>query len=72
MSVLFPGESDSLHVRLFSVGYIELGEWWTHADHIRTMWRLCRADDGGASLFPPAASSWCHPDWPSRPASSSR
>ena len=51
MSVLFPGESDSLHVRLFSVGYIELGEWWTHADHLRTMWRLCRADDGGASLI---------------------
>ena len=51
MSVLFPGESDSLHVRLFSVGYIELGEWWTQADHLRTMWRLCRADDEGASLI---------------------
>ena len=39
MPVLFHGESDSLHVRLFSVGYIELGEWWTQADHLRTMRR---------------------------------
>jgi len=50
MPVLIPGPSDSLHVRLFSVGCIPLGDWWTHTDHIRTMWRLCRADDSGASL----------------------
>ncbi|MBW2314093.1 MAG: helix-turn-helix transcriptional regulator [Deltaproteobacteria bacterium] len=50
MSVLFPGLSDSLHVRLFSAGYLELGKWWTQTDHIRNMWRLCRTDEDGASL----------------------
>ena len=50
MPVLIPGPSDSLHVRLFSVGRISLGSWWTHTDHIRSMWRLCRADISGASL----------------------
>lgn len=51
MPVLIPGVSDSLHVRLFSAGVLELGEWWTHTDHIRSMWRLCRADRSGASLL---------------------
>jgi len=50
MSVLFPGLSDSLHVRLFSAGYLELGSWWTQTDRIRNMWRLCRADRPGAWL----------------------
>jgi AraC-like DNA-binding protein len=50
MPVLIPGVSDSLHVRLFSAGYIQLGRWWMHTDHIRSMWRLCRADSEGASL----------------------
>jgi len=51
MPVLIPGPTDSLHVRLFSVGCIPLGGWWTHTDHIRSMWRLCRADKPGASLL---------------------
>jgi AraC-like DNA-binding protein len=50
MPVLFPGLSDSLHVRLFSAGYLKLGEWWVQTDHIRNMWRLCRADEDGAFL----------------------
>jgi AraC-like DNA-binding protein len=50
MTVLIPAIADSLHVRLFSAGHMELGEWWTHTDHIRTMWRICRADSEGASL----------------------
>jgi len=51
MPVLIPGVADSVHVRLFSAGYIELGNWWTHTDHIRSMWRLCRADNAGAALI---------------------
>jgi AraC-like DNA-binding protein len=51
MPVLIPGMADSVHVRLFSAGYIELGKWWTHTDHIRSMWRLCRADNDGAALL---------------------
>ena len=51
MPVLIPGLTDSLHVRLFSAGYIPLGDWWTHTDHIRNMWRLCRAEHEGASLL---------------------
>ena len=50
MPVLFPGVADSIHVRLFSVGYIRLREWWTETDRIRNMWRLCRADGEGAAL----------------------
>jgi AraC-like DNA-binding protein len=50
MTVLIPAIADSLHVRLFAAGHLELGEWWTHTDHIRTMWRICRADSEGASL----------------------
>ncbi len=50
MTVLIPGLADSLHVRLFSAGHIPLGDWWAHTDHIRSMWRLCRADEEGASL----------------------
>ncbi|MCP5042424.1 MAG: helix-turn-helix transcriptional regulator [bacterium] len=50
MPVLIPGLSDSLHLRLFSAGSLSLGGWWTETDHIRSMWRLCRADDTGASL----------------------
>ncbi len=50
MPVLLPSLADSLHIRLFSAGQISLGEWWTHTDHIRSMWRLCRANDEGASL----------------------
>jgi AraC-like DNA-binding protein len=51
MPVLLPGVADSLHVRLFSAGVLELGEWWTHTDHIRSMWRLCRVDRSGAALL---------------------
>jgi AraC-like DNA-binding protein len=51
MSVLIPGPSDSLHVRLFSAGYVELRKWWVHTDRIRTMWRLCRAETEGAALL---------------------
>lgn len=51
MPVLIPGLTDSLHVRLFSAGCIPLGDWWTHTDHIRSMWRLCRAEEEGASLL---------------------
>jgi AraC-like DNA-binding protein len=51
MLVLIPGPADSLHIRLFSVGYIPLDRWWTHTDRIRSMWRLCRADNEGASLL---------------------
>jgi AraC-like DNA-binding protein len=51
MPVLIPGVADSMHVRLFSAGYIQLEEWWTHTDHIRSMWRLCRADSAGAALL---------------------
>lgn len=50
MAVLFPGISDSLHIRLFSAGYLELGDWWIETDHIRNMWRLCCMDDEGVSL----------------------
>ena len=50
MPVLLPGLSDSLHIRLFSAGYLPLGDWWIKTDHIRSMWRLCRADQEGASL----------------------
>jgi AraC-like DNA-binding protein len=50
MPVLFPGVADSLHIRLFSAGYIQLGKWWPPTDHIRSMWRLCRADSRGASF----------------------
>jgi len=49
--VLIPGVTDSLHIRLFSTGYIKLRQWWTHTDNIRSMWRLCRADDEGAVLI---------------------
>ncbi len=51
MAVLLPGISDSIHIRLFSAGYIELGNWWTHTDHIRNMWRLARVDSEGAALL---------------------
>ena len=51
MPVLFPGVSDSIHIRLFSAGYIRLREWWMETDHIRSMWRLCRVDDEGAALL---------------------
>jgi AraC-like DNA-binding protein len=50
MPVLLPSLADSLHIRLFSAGDISLGEWWTRTDHIRSMWRLCRADGDGALL----------------------
>ena len=50
MPVLFPYISDSPYIRLYSAGYLELGSWWPHTDHIRSLWRLCRADDGGAGL----------------------
>jgi AraC-like DNA-binding protein len=51
MPALIPGISDSFHIRLFSAGYIQLGRWWTHTDHIRSMWRLCRAESEGAALL---------------------
>jgi AraC-like DNA-binding protein len=50
MPVLFPGVSDSIHIRLFAAAYIRLREWWTETDRARTMWRLCRADQDGAAL----------------------
>lgn len=50
MTVLIPGVADSLHIRLFSAGHLELGQWWTHTDHIRSMWRLCQTDGEGAAL----------------------
>jgi len=50
MHVLIPGPADSLHVRLFSVGHVPLGDWWIDSDHIRSMWRLCRAEQEGVSL----------------------
>ncbi len=50
MHVLLPSLSDSLHIRLFSTGNLALGDWWIDTDHIRSMWRLCRADAEGAWL----------------------
>jgi len=50
MPALIPGISDSFHIRLFSAGYLQLGRWWPHTDHIRSMWRLCRVENEGASL----------------------
>jgi len=51
MPVLLPGVADSLHVRLFATGFLELEDWWIETDHIRSMWRLCRADAAGAVLL---------------------
>jgi AraC-like DNA-binding protein len=48
MHVLLPSLVDSLHIRLFSTGNLSLGSWWIATDHIRSMWRLCRADAEGA------------------------
>jgi AraC-like DNA-binding protein len=50
MTVLLPAIADSLHIRLFAAGHLQLGKWWTHTDHIRSMWRICRADGEGAAL----------------------
>ncbi|MCP5071135.1 MAG: helix-turn-helix transcriptional regulator [bacterium] len=50
MPVLLPSLADSLHIRLFATGNHSLGAWWTATDHIRSMWRLCRADVEGAWL----------------------
>jgi AraC-like DNA-binding protein len=50
MPVLIPGIADSLHVRLFAAGSLVLKKWWIDTDHIRSMWRLCRADRSGAVL----------------------
>jgi AraC-like DNA-binding protein len=69
MTVLFPGVSDSIHIRLFAAGHIRLKRWWTETDRIRSMWRLCRTDEEGAALrfgtktywFPPGRFSLVPP-----------
>lgn len=50
MSVLLPGIANSLNVRLFSAGWLHLGDWWTQTDVLRDFWRLYRNDREGAGL----------------------
>ncbi|MCG8589146.1 MAG: AraC family transcriptional regulator [Proteobacteria bacterium] len=50
MPILFPEISDSIYVRIYSAGYLELGDWWTRTDLLRGFWRLYVNDDNGAVL----------------------
>jgi AraC-like DNA-binding protein len=58
MTVLFPGISDSIHIRLFAAGYLRLRRWWTETDRIRSMWRLCRSEEDGAALRIGSGTYW--------------
>jgi len=48
--VIFPGIAKALNIRLFSAGYIPLGDWWSMTDILRDFWRLYLHDQDGASL----------------------
>ena len=45
--------TEPLHIRLFSAGYIRLGDWWTRTDTLRNFFRLYTNDDDGAALEQP-------------------
>ncbi len=50
MTVLFPGVSESLNMRLLAAAYLDIGPWWMQTDQIREIWRLYLCDDEGTSL----------------------
>ncbi len=50
MSVIFTGIAKPLNIRIFSAGYLSLGDWWTQTDILRDFWRLYLHDQDGANL----------------------
>jgi len=50
MNIIFQGIAEPLNVRLFSAGYVEVGEWWAETDRIRDVWRLYLNEQDGAAL----------------------
>lgn len=50
MSVLFPEHQEGLYVRLFSAGYMDVGQWWKDTDILRGFWRLYLNEAEGVAL----------------------
>jgi AraC-like DNA-binding protein len=50
LSVLFPELQEGLYVRIFSAGYMEVGDWWRDTDHLRGFWRLYLNEQEGVTL----------------------
>jgi AraC-like DNA-binding protein len=50
MSVLFPDPHHGLYTRLFSAGYLQVGDWWRDTDLLRGFWRLYRNEQSGVEL----------------------
>jgi AraC-like DNA-binding protein len=50
LSVLFPELQEGLYIRLFSAGYLQVGDWWRDTDLLRGFWRLYLNEQTGASL----------------------
>ena len=50
VSVIFPGIAKPLNIRLFSAGYLSLGDWWPQSDILRDFWRLYLHEQDGANL----------------------
>ena len=71
MPVLFTENNEGLYTRLFSAGYIRVGDWWRDTDTLRGFWRLYRNEEDGVELqagplaFPLRAGQLCvvPPGW---------
>lgn len=50
MPIIFPSVAESLNIRLFSAGCIEVDAWWSETDRLRDFWRLYRNEQDGAGL----------------------
>lgn len=50
MPIVFPSVAESLNIRLFSAGCIQVDSWWTETDRLRDFWRLYRNEHAGAGL----------------------